>query len=275
MFTVDEPAGPDGSSRRRRAAERRRLHPLRTALVLGGGSDIGSAIVSALAEQGLRRCVLAGRDPEASAEALRRTIGPEVEVRAERWDALDIADHERFVTSMFGAHGPIDLVICAVGLLGHHAGLAMGPEQIDLMARSNFVGPAAVLSAIAPALVQQGHGTVVVLSSVAAARARRSNYVYGSAKAGLDAFAQGLGDALADTPVAVIVARPGFVRSKMTVGLDPAPFSRTPDEVAAVLVRAINAEHSRIVWIPGVLGLILGLLRLAPQRIWRKVSGDR
>ena len=124
-------------------------------------------------------------------------------------------------------------------------------------------------------MVRHGSGTIVVLSSVAGARARRSNYVYGSSKAGLDAFAQGLGDAVSKDGVDVIVVRPGFVRSKMTTGLDPAPFSRTPNEVAAAVVEAVAAGGSRIVWVPSTLGPLMGLMRVTPRSIWRRIAADR
>ena len=80
---------------------------------------------------------------------------------------------------------------------------------------------------------------MVVLSSVAGERARRSNFVYGSSKAGLDAFFTGLGDSLVGSGVRVLVVRPGFVTTKMTEGMDPAPLSTTPDKVAEVIVAGV------------------------------------
>ena len=217
---------------------------------------------------GCRELIGRDRNPSNVAEV-------ELEVDSLRWDALDIAGHQEFFSRVIGDRGPIDVVICAVGMLGHHSGLSMTPAELDLMTRTNYVGPAAALAAIARLLRHQGHGTIVVLSSVAAARARRSNYVYGSAKAGLDTYAQGLGDALADTPVCIVVVRAGFVRSRMTAGLEPAPFSRSPHEVARSIVRAINGERTRVVWVPAILGPLLGVLRLAPRPLWRRIAGDR
>ena len=87
----------------------------------------------------------------------------------------------------------------------------------------NLTWPAAALSAVAARLQRQGHGRIVVLSSVAGFRIRRSNFVYGSAKAGLDNFATGLGESLRGTGVSVHIVRPGFVHTKMTAGRDKAP----------------------------------------------------
>ena len=255
----------------------------RTALVLGGSSDIALAIIDALVGRGLERVVLAVRDP-AAVESRIESLARRVEVATVQWDTLDIAAHRRLVERASEVLGDIDLVICAVGMLGHHAGLSMGPEAVDEMARTNFAGPAAALSAVAEHLVAQraaapsasAPATVLVLSSVAAARPRRSNYVYGSTKAGLDAFARGMGDALVGTGVRVLVVRPGFVRSRMTVGLDPAPFATDPPTVAAAVVRALGRRSANpVVWVPAKLSPLFAVFRNAPTAVWRRIASDR
>ncbi|NLA34213.1 MAG: SDR family NAD(P)-dependent oxidoreductase [Actinobacteria bacterium] len=242
-------------------------------LVLGGGSDIAAAIVARLAVDRTVSVVLAARDIDA-ATASMCNAAPRVEFIARRWDATDVEHHQAFIDDVFDRYGSIDLVLCAVGMLGHHAGLTMSPVEVDTMIRTNFAGPAAALAAVGKRLKSQGHGSVLVLSSVAGARARKSNYVYGSSKSGLDAFAQGMGDALADTAVEVIVVRPGFVRSKMTDGLDPAPFSRTPSEVAEAVVAALG-RGSHELWVPKGLGPMMSVLRNAPRPIWRRIASNR
>jgi decaprenylphospho-beta-D-erythro-pentofuranosid-2-ulose 2-reductase len=142
------------------------------------------------------------------------------------------------------------------------------------LVRTNFAGPAAALAAAGQVLAAQGSGTIVVLSSVAGLRARRSNYVYGSTKAGLDMFAQGLGDALAPSGARVLVVRPGFVRSKMTEGLDPAPFDTDPDTVAEAVVAALGSRRE-ILAVPRVLGPLFVGLRATPRPLWRRIAGDR
>jgi decaprenylphospho-beta-D-erythro-pentofuranosid-2-ulose 2-reductase len=116
----------------------------------------------------------------------------------------------------------------------------------------------------------QGHGTIVLLSSVAGERARQSNYMYGSSKAGVDAFAQGLGDSLAGTGVQVMVVRPGFVKTKMTAGRDPVPFSTTADAVAGEVVKGL-ARGSHTVWAPPVLRLVMSVLRHVPRPLFRRL----
>ncbi len=251
---------------------------VRTALVLGGGSDIGLAIVRRLAEQGLEEVVLAGRDADAiSGAAAASSIGPLAldAVHVVAWDALDVGGHATLIEGATDLLGSIDVVVCAVGLLGHHAGASMSPTDADLLLRTNFTGPATALSAVGQALGRQGYGSIVVISSVAGARARRSNFVYGSAKAGLDAYAQGLGDALIDTEVRVHVVRPGFVVSKMTTGLDPAPMATTPEAVADAVVDAMASSTNRIIWVPARLGPMMAVLRNLPAPIWRRIAGDR
>ena len=244
---------------------------VRTALVLGGTSDIGRAVVEALAAHGLQQVVLAGRRlPEVEPD-----LGPGVECTTVQWDALSIGTHAALFDRATELLGRIDLVICAVGLLGHHAGLSMGPEQVDEMVRTNFAGPAAALAVAADRLVDQGGGTLVVLSSVAGVRPRRSNYVYGATKSGLDAFARGIADAVHGTGVSVLVVRPGFVRSSMTEGLDPAPFATDPATVAAGVVRAVQRGRSGVVWVPPLLGPLFAVLANVPSPLWRRIAGDR
>lgn len=245
---------------------------VRTALLLGGTSDIGRAILERLAASGLERAVLASREVPERGPVLG---GGRIECTTLHWDALGAGDHTALFDRAATELGGIDVVICAVGLLGHHAGISMGPEQVDEMVRTNFAGPAAALAVAADRLVAQGSGTIVVLSSVAGVRPRRSNYVYGSTKAGLDAFARGIADAVHGTGVKVLVVRPGFVRSSMTAGLDPAPFATDPATVADVVASSLARGRSGVVWVPPLLGPLLGVLSNVPAWLWRRIAGSR
>jgi decaprenylphospho-beta-D-erythro-pentofuranosid-2-ulose 2-reductase len=246
---------------------------LKSALVLGGGSEIAAAVVAEAGRRGLQKVVLAARRPDEALENFR-SIAPSMEAVAIEWDALDIDSHSPMIERAFAELGAIDLVVCGVGMLGHHAGLSMRPDEVDLMVRTNFSGPAAALTEMAPRMQAHGHGTIVVLSSVAAIRARKSNYAYGSSKAGLDAFAQGLGDALHNSGVRVLVVRPGFVTTRMTEGLDPAPFHTDAAAVAKRTMDAVQAgKHT--VMAPGVLTPLFAVLRNAPKWLWRLIAGER
>ncbi len=245
---------------------------VRTALVLGGTSDIAAAVLRRLVPEGLEQVVLAVRDPSAAVGDLPLAPGS---VTVQRWDARDTASHADVVASAFERLGHVDLVLCAVGALGHHAGRSMGAEQVEDMVATNFAGPAAALAVVADRLAEQGDGTIVVLSSVAGVRPRRSNYVYGSSKSGLDAYARGLGDALWGTGVQVLVVRPGFVRSRMTEGLEPAPFASTPPEVAEAVARRLASGKGGVLWVPRLLGPLFAVMANLPAGLWRRVAGDR
>ena len=188
------------------------------------------------------------------------------------FDARDTASHAKVVEGVFSEHGDFDLVLLAFGVLGDQHEFDHDPEAAADAATVNYVGAVSSGLAVAEQFRRQGHGTLVVLSSVAAERARKSNFVYGSSKAGLDAFAQGLGDALIGTGARVMIVRPGFVHTRMTAHLPPQPFSTTPEAVAAVIVRGLE-RGDEIVWAPAVLRYVFAVMRHLPRGLWRIVSG--
>ena len=240
-----------------------------TILVLGGASEIGRAIVDALASPALRRVVLAVRDPEAAAEqSVTWTFG-DAEVTLAAFDATQPDQHEAFVAGVVEQFGDLDVVIQAFGQLGD-VGLD-DPIASARLAEVNYVGAVSSGLAVAAQLRIQGHGTLVVLSSVAGVRTRASNFVYGSTKAGQDAFATGLGHSLVGSGARVLTVRPGFVRSAMTAGMDEAPFSCDPSDVSDAVASAIRRGRS-VVWVPGVLQVVFGLLRYAPGFVWRRLD---
>jgi decaprenylphospho-beta-D-erythro-pentofuranosid-2-ulose 2-reductase len=105
---------------------------------------------------------------------------------------------------------------------------------------------------------------------VAGERVRKANFIYGSSKAGLDGFAQGLGDSLAGTGASVLIVRPGFVHSKMTEGMDALPLATTPGAVAEATARAL-ADGRDVVWVPGLLRWVYVVFRHLPRPLWRRV----
>ncbi|HUF32518.1 MAG TPA: decaprenylphospho-beta-D-erythro-pentofuranosid-2-ulose 2-reductase [Acidimicrobiales bacterium] len=242
-----------------------------TALLLGGGSDIGLATMRAMVGRRLRQIVLAGRDTAAlqpAAGELRTLGATDVEVTA--FDALDTAGHDDLVAGVFERHGDIDLALVAFGVLGDQEEAEASAVEAARVVATNYVGAVTTCLALARHMRVQGHGTIVVLSSVAAERARRSNFVYGSSKAGLDAFAQGLADALRGSGVEIVIVRPGFVRSSMTEGLDPAPMATTPESVADAIVGAVGGG-SRVIHVPGILRWVFTLLRHLPGPVFRRL----
>ncbi|GGX67606.1 decaprenylphospho-beta-D-erythro-pentofuranosid-2-ulose 2-reductase [Streptomyces minutiscleroticus] len=238
-------------------------------LVLGGTSEIALATARRLIARRTRTVWLAGRPSpalESAAEELR-ALG--ADVRTAAFDALDPGSHETVLGKVF-AEGDIDLVLLAFGVLGDQAHDERDPAAAVRVAQTNYTGAVSAGLLCAQALQAQGHGSLVVLSSVAAERARRANFIYGSSKAGLDAFAQGLGDALYGTGVHVMVVRPGFVRSRMTAGLPRAPLATTPEAVAAAVEAGLR-RRAETVWVPGALRVVMSALRHAPRPLFRRL----
>jgi decaprenylphospho-beta-D-erythro-pentofuranosid-2-ulose 2-reductase len=240
-------------------------------LVLGAGSEIAQATVRRLVRAGARRAVLAARRPDelAAFAAELRALGA-VDVRALGFDADALDSHDRFADAVF-EQDDLDLVLIAFGVLGHPTSDPDDRAAAVAVAHTTFLGALSAILACARRLDSQGHGTIVVLSSVAGERVRASNLVYGAAKAGLDGLAQGLADRLRDRGVRVMVVRPGFVHSRMTAGLRPAPFATTPDAVARAIVRGL-ARGSEIVWAPPALRPVMTVVRHLPRGVWRRIA---
>ena len=248
------------------------LGAVQSVLVFGGTSDIAESTLRRLVQRRVRRVVLAGRDVDRLgeiAEDLRARGASSVECVP--FDALDTATHEALVDDIFDRVGDIDLVLVAFGVLGEQADAEQHTAAAVDVARVNYLGAVSVLTPTAERLRSQGHGTLVVLSSVAGERARESNYVYGSTKAGLDAFAQGLSDRLVGTGANVMIVRPGFVHTKMTTGLKPAPLAATADAVAAAILDGLAAGRT-IVWVPRTLRPVMSVLRHLPRPLFRRLA---
>jgi decaprenylphospho-beta-D-erythro-pentofuranosid-2-ulose 2-reductase len=238
--------------------------------VLGGASAIGLAIARECVALGARRLVLAGRDESRlEREARRLESDGADDVSVVSFDAAATQTHDGVVTEMF-ARGDLDVMILAFGVLGEQAAIERDPDLALEVAEVNYLGAVSVGLRAAARLRAQGHGSMVVMSSAAAVRARKSNFVYGSSKAGLDAFAHGLGDSLHGSGVRVIVVRPGFVGSPMTAGLHPAPLATTPDAVAAGVIKALRSGAG-VVWVPPALGPVMLALRLLPRPVFRRL----
>jgi len=239
-------------------------------LVLGGSSEIANATVLALPRARLRRVVLAGRPGPALDAAAQRLTGAGVAgVVTADFDAANTASHQHVIDGIFDA-GDIDIVILAFGVLGDQLQVEADPALAVEIATVNYTGAVSVGLHVARRLRGQGHGHLVVLSSVAGDRARRSNYVYGSTKAGLDAFAQGLGDALAGSGASVLVVRPGMVRTRMSAGLPEAPMTSDPEEVARVIVAGLR-KGKHTVYAPGPLRFLMTAVKAVPRPIFRKL----
>jgi decaprenylphospho-beta-D-erythro-pentofuranosid-2-ulose 2-reductase len=239
-------------------------------LVLGGGSEIGEAIVRRLTEGRTRLVVLAGRPGRRDEVAARLREAGVPDVTVVDWDATDVEGHAVSFERVWDAHGDIDLVLIAAGVLGDEDIAQRDGRAAAEVLEQNFTGPAAALVEAGNRMRAQGHGTIVVLSSAGGVRVRRANLVYGASKAGLDAFAQAFGDELADDAVSVVVVRPGFDHTRMTAGRPPAPLATTPEVVADAVVSGLRRGATTVYAPPAVRWLVAGV-RILPRSLLRRL----
>lgn len=238
-------------------------------VVFGGRSEIGVELATRLAPG--NTVVLAARhadDLDAQVTAVRAAGATAVHVREFDADALDT--HGPLVDAIIAEHGSIGTAVLAFGVLGDQARAEKDPAHAAAIVHTDYVAQVNLLTVLADAMRAAGAGRIVVFSSIAGTRVRRANYVYGSAKMGLDGFTAGLTDALHGTGVHVLLVRPGFVIGRMTAGMSPAPLSSTPARVADAAARALRRGR-RTVWVPAPLALLAVAFRLTPRFIWRRL----
>ncbi len=237
--------------------------------IFGGRSEIGLAVATRLAPGAT--VVLAARPGSLDDEvAACRAAGAD-RVETVDFDADDIVAQPGLVTEIEQRVGPIDVAVLAFGVLGDQRRAETDAAFAASVLHTDFIAQAALLTVLADRMRGRGRGTIVAFSSVAGARVRRANYVYGSAKAGLDGFASGLADALHGSGVHLVIARPGFVIGQMTAGMEPAPLSSTPAQVADAVVRRIRRGRGVELWIPWRLQVLFAIARFVPRALWRRM----
>jgi decaprenylphospho-beta-D-erythro-pentofuranosid-2-ulose 2-reductase len=242
----------------------------RRILLLGGSSEIGLAVTRRLLRARSGEVLLAGRASErrsAAAASLRDEGHHVVELD---FDANDVDGHDAVLDAAMSG-GDLDLAIVAFGVLGDQQALLEDPAAAIELVEVNYVGGVSVGLRLARRLRDQGHGAILALSSVAAERPRRSNFIYGSSKAGFDAFFSGLADELHGTGVTVSVLRPGFVRTRMTSGLEAAPLATDPEVVADAALSALRTR-SPVAWVPRELRWVMAVLRHLPRVVFRRLD---
>lgn len=240
-------------------------------LVVGATSDIAGATLARIARSGrLERVILAGRPGpgrDAAAQRVAASGVPAVEVVD--FDAKDRAAYQEVVAQAFDG-GEVDVVLLSWGVLPDEDAVQQDPLAAAEVVDVNYTAVVTTLLASVERMRLQGHGVVVVLSSAGAVRSRASTALYSSTKAGVDALASAVGDALQGTGVSVLVVRPGFVRTQMTAGRRPAPLAVSPTEVADAIVASL-AQGSRTIWVPRAMAYVMGGLALTPRAIFRRL----
>ena len=240
-----------------------------TVLILGGTSDLGKALARRYAEAGYN-LIIAGRNTEElDKNAKDIEIRHSVSVDSVYFDVLDLASHQAFFDQF--TEKPSG-VISVIGYLGDQEKGASNQDHAQLILNSNYAGLVSIFSIIAESYKGLRSGFLVGVSSVAGDRGRKSNYLYGSAKAGFTAYLSGLRNAMFEHNVHVLTVKPGFINTSMTVGMDlPAALTKQPDEVADDIFKAQqkgrNTCYSGWYW-----QFIMLIIRHIPEFIFKRLS---
>ena len=238
-------------------------------VIFGGRSEIGLQLALRLAPGATVVLAVRGGDGLDRQVGDLRAVGA-AGVHVKAFDADDLAAHGAVLDELITEYGRIDTAVLAFGVLGDQRRAEADAGHAVAVVHTDYVAQVNLLTLLAQRMRAARRGRIVVFSSIAGARVRRANYVYGSAKAGLDGFASGLSDALHGSGVHLLIVRPGFVIGRMTAGMDPAPLSSTPEQVADSAARAL-ARGRRTVWVPKSVGALAFAARFVPQGLWRRM----
>jgi decaprenylphospho-beta-D-erythro-pentofuranosid-2-ulose 2-reductase len=242
-----------------------------TILLLGGTSEIGLAICARYLQNAHARILLAampgdpGRD---DAVAQMKAAGAR-SVELIDFEATDPESHPKMIDAAF-ANGDVDVAIVAFGILGDAEELWQNQRKAVQAAEIDYTAAVSVGVLLGEKMRAQGFGQIIAMSTVAGERVRRSNFVYGSTKAGLDGFYLGLSEALREYGVRVLVIRPGQVRTRMSAHVKEAPLTVDKEYVANLAVTAA-AKGKELVWAPAAFRYVMVVLRHIPRSIFRKL----
>ena len=246
-----------------------------TILLLGGTSEIGLAICERYLRTASARIVLAAMpdDPGRDDAVTQMKAAGAREVELIDFEATDTASHPAMIEEAFNDGGgprDVDVAIVAFGLLGDAEELWQNQAKAVQIAEVNYTAAVSVGVLLGEKMRAQGFGQIIAMSTVAGERVRRSNFVYGSTKAGLDGFYLGLGEALREFGVRVLVVRPGQVRTRLSAHVKEAPLTVDKEDVAELAVTAA-AKGKELVWAPPAFRYVMVVLRHIPRPIFRKL----
>ncbi|OYN89601.1 decaprenylphospho-beta-D-erythro-pentofuranosid-2-ulose 2-reductase [Parenemella sanctibonifatiensis] len=240
-------------------------------LLFGGTSEIGLAICEEFLTAQPMHVVLAALadDPKRDEAKAQLEAAGAASVRFVDFDATAFDSHPEAVEECF-ADGDVDVSIVAFGMLGDPEELWQDQAKAVLACNLNYTGAVSVGVLLGQKLKAQGYGQIIAMSSAAGERVRRSNFVYGSTKAGLDGFYLNLGEALEEYGPKVLVIRPGQVRTRMSAHVKEAPLTVDKEDVAKLAVSSVKQGKS-LVWAPPLFRWVMVILKLIPRPIFRKL----
>lgn len=238
-------------------------------LILGAKSDIAKALAKEYARQGYH-LILAGRQIEELSE-FSNTLKSEytIEVELVTFDVLDYESHELFINHLsVKPHG----IICCVGYLGNQELATNDFNEASQIINTNYTGCVSILNHCATLLKESKEGFIIGVSSVAGERGRKSNYFYGSAKAGFTAYLSGLRARLLEHNIHVMTVKPGFVYTKMTAHLElPKLLTVTPEHVAKYVYKG-QQQKKNVVYVKWMWRYIMWIIRSLPEFVFKKMN---
>ena len=245
---------------------------MKNILIVGATSAIATACARQWATQGARFFLVARNDERLEQVAADLTARGAQFTASHQLDIDRLDQHASMLQRCASELGALDVVLVAPGTLPNQAACQTDPAVAVREFNTNAVSVIALLTPIANVLEAQKRGTLAVISSVAADRGRPSNYLYGSAKAALTAFCEGLNARLFKVGVHVLTIKPGFVATPMTAGLPlPGALVATPDRVAADIVRAID-KRKDVLYTPWFWSIIMLIIRSVPRLLFKRAS---
>ncbi|MDD2769955.1 MAG: SDR family oxidoreductase [Methylococcus sp.] len=240
-------------------------------LIVGATSAIAQATARRFAQHG-DRLYLLGRDPgrlEALAQDLK-VRGAE-SVSCAGFEAGNFPSHPALLDRAIEALGGIDIALIAHGTLPDQRACEQSFEAALPELKTNVLGTISLLTHLANRMEAQGSGTIAVISSPAGDRGRQSNYVYGSAKAMVTVFCQGLRNRLYRSGVHVLTIKPGFVDTPMTAAFDKGALWAQPEQVAAGIEQAIR-KRKNSVYLPGFWAFIMLAIKHIPEAVFKRLK---
>ncbi|GAB3670250.1 SDR family oxidoreductase [Salinisphaera aquimarina] len=240
-------------------------------LIVGATSTIAEHTARLFAADGDALFLVGRKAERLTAIADDLSVRGAAKVGTHVMDADDLGAHAAMIDAAEAALGGLDTLLVAYGTLPDQAACQADPAAAVAAWQTNAVSAIALITDVANRFERQGHGLIAAISSVAGDRGRASNYVYGSAKAGLNAFLDGLRHRLFKANVQVLTIRPGMVDTPMTAEFDKGPLFAQPEKVAADIHKAIGKRRA-ILYTPGFWRLIMTVISCVPRAIFHRSS---
>ncbi len=244
---------------------------MRHILIVGATSAIAEATAQHFAQDG-DRLYLVARNPERlAAVASDLGIRGATQVETMVLDTNDTAKHAELITQAETAMGGLDTILIAHGTLSDQKACEASFDQTLKELQTNCLSVISLLAHVANRFEEQKHGTIVVISSVAGDRGRQSNYVYGTAKAAVSTFLQGLRNRLYRSGVTVITIKPGFVDTPMTASFRKGAMWASSEQIGNGIYRAVRRK-SDVVYLPWFWKWVMLLIKIIPESAFKKTS---